>query len=152
MLALIFSLVFVSVKLSGEHGNHLSPSLGEKPCWLMAFPQNHTIATGWLSGFQIHLPGTPPDSSPHIQRRVSGISSWTHSWFSLDVELTGMTKLLVVSLQELSHTWFVAFLTPIGKTKQPFTSIPVVHWLDSNKTPTGLCVSILHNLHLNLNS
>lgn len=87
MLALIFSLVFVSVKLSGEHGNHLSPSLGEKPCWLMAFPQNHTIATGWLCGFQIHLPGTP--RTPLLTYRGEWValapgpipgSPWTWSW------------------------------------------------------------------------
>ena len=49
------------------------------------------------------------------------------------------------------HPWSVAFLTPTGKTRQPH-SIPVVHGLDSNEVPTGLCVSLLHNLHLNLNS
>lgn len=42
----MFSLVFVSVKLNGEPGNRLSPSLGEKPSWLMAFPWNHKAATG----------------------------------------------------------------------------------------------------------
>lgn len=118
MFALMFSLVFVSVKLNGEHGNHLSPSLGEKPSWLMVFPRNHKITTGWLSGFQIHLPGTP-NSSPPKQRRVRGISSWTHSLFYLAVERDGDDQALGPSPGAFSHTWFVAFLTPIGETKQP---------------------------------
>ena len=46
ILALMFSLVFVPVKLNDEHGNHLPPSLGEKPSRLMAFPRNHKAATG----------------------------------------------------------------------------------------------------------
>lgn len=31
-------------------------------------------------------------------------------------------------------------------------SVPGAPGLDSNEAPTGLCVSILHTLHLNLNS
>lgn len=120
MLALMFSLVFVSVKLSGEHGTHLSPSLGENPSWLMAFPRNHKVATGWFSGFQIHLPGTP--RTPLLPRRGEWVASapgpipgstWTWNWWGWPSSWS--------PLQELSHTWFVAFLTPIGKTKQPFT-------------------------------
>lgn len=146
----MFSLVFVSVKLSGEFGNHLPPSLGEKPSWLMAFPGIIKQPPGdFLVSRSICL--GPPNSSPPQQRRESGISSWPPPWFFPDVALMGTTRLLVPPLQELSD--LLCGLPYTHWEKQTAScSIPVAHGLDANKAPTGLCVSILHHLHLNLNS
>lgn len=46
----------------------------------------------------------------------------------------------------------VAFLLPRGENQTALRSVPGAHWLDSSEAPTGLCVFILHNHHLNLNS
>ena len=131
----MFGLVFVSVKLNGEDGSHLPPSLGDAPSWLMAFPGDHKTATGGQgrSGFQIHLPGVPKRLSSPTKRRGSGISSWTCSWFYLDGELTGDDRVLGSPLQERLHTWSVAFLTPIGKTKQPRSLSPSLIGLTQTK-------------------
>lgn len=51
MLALIFSLVFVSVKLSGEHGNHLSAFPGGEALLADGFsPESYNShrVTFWL--------------------------------------------------------------------------------------------------------
>ncbi|KAF7479312.1 Hypothetical predicted protein [Marmota monax] len=96
----MFSLVFVSVKLSGEPGTHLSPSLREKPSWLMALG----VATG-NSGFQIHLLEAPTSSSPE-QRRVSGRG----------VDGVGKPG---SPLQEPLQRLVVVFLIPLWTTRRP---------------------------------
>lgn len=96
----MFSLVFVSVKLNGEHGTYLSPSLGKKPSWLMALG----VATQ-DPGFQIHLLEAPTSSSPK-QRRVSGGG----------VDGVGKPG---SPLQEPLQRSLVALLTPLGTTRQP---------------------------------
>lgn len=146
----MFSLVFVSVKLNGAHGNHLPPSLGEKPSWLMAFPpesRNSHRVTFWLPDPSAWDPRTPllPSRGEWVALAPGPIPGSTWTW-----SLTGTTKPLVPSpgafsalVCGLPHTHW--------ENQAASCSNPVAHWLDSNEALTGLCVSILHNLHPNLN-
>lgn len=85
-LALTSSLVFVSIKLNGEHGNHLSPSLGEKPSWLMALPHHYHIASRDSVAFRsICLrPQTPllPSRGEWVAAAPGPMpaSAWTWGW------------------------------------------------------------------------
>lgn len=99
----MFSLVFVSIKLNGEHGKHLFRlPWGRNPLGRWLFPGIIKQPPGdFLASRAICL--GPPNSSPPKQRRVRGISSWTHSWFHLDPEQTGMTRLLVPSPGAFAH-------------------------------------------------
>lgn len=114
----MFSLVFVSVKLNGEHG---------KPPF--AFPGGETLLADGFSPelsnshrvtFWLPDPSAWDPRTPLLPRRgewaalapgPSPGSTWTWGWWR--------RPSLRSVLRELPQTWFVAFLTPIGKTKQP---------------------------------
>lgn len=68
----MFGLVFVSVKLNGEDGSHLPPSLGDAPSWLMAFPGDHKTATRGAGTFRLLDPsawGPQTPLLPHEEER-----------------------------------------------------------------------------------
>ncbi|KAK7823167.1 hypothetical protein U0070_027374 [Myodes glareolus] len=69
--------------------------------------------SGFGHGIAVHLPETPELLTSQWGRWSD---SWSPSYFSLDVGLVEMTK-PGSPPQESLHVWFVAFLTPIGKTK-----------------------------------
>lgn len=130
--------------------------LGEKPSWLMVLPWHYQITTRGFSGFQVHLPETP-ELLTSQWGRWSGSDSWSPSYFSLDVGLVEMTK-PGSPPQESLHVWFVAFLTPIGKTKEPHTLFPPLIGLIQTKLQQAFVgffvvffLFILHNHALNLN-
>jgi len=135
----MFSLVFVSVKLSGEPGNHLFAFGGET---LLAdgFPppppesQNSHRVTFWLPDPSAWDPRTPLLPS---RGKWVALAPRPHSWFYLDMELTGTAKPLVPSpgafsalVCGLPHTHW--------ENQTASCSIPFAHWLDSNEALTGL--------------
>lgn len=111
--------VFVSVKLNSECGNPPLAFPGGETLLANGSSLALSITTRGLSGFQIHLPETPR-SSPPKRGDGAAVDSWSPSYFSLDVGLVEMTE-PGSPPQEPLHVWFVAFFSPIGKTKQPHT-------------------------------
>jgi hypothetical protein len=116
-------------------GTIFQPSLEEKSSWLMALPQHyHIVPQGlWFPD--------PSARDPELLSSQAGESEWQQLLVPvlscLDVGLMEMTK-PGFPLQEPLQAWFVAFLTPIGKTKQPHTQSQSLIGL-IKEAPTGLC-------------
>lgn len=114
----------------------------------MALPH---LASRGLSSLEIHLPETPP---PQLLSSQSGESEWPR--------LLGLWRVLPgCGAKGDDQAWVsspgasaqVVRGLPHAHWENQIVShsIPIAHWLDSNKVTTGLCVLILHNHHLNLN-
>lgn len=111
--------------------------LGEKPSWLMALPRDYQITTRGLSGFQVHLPETPPAPYlpvgemewqrllvPFLLQPGCGAGGDDQAW----VSSAGASACVV---RGLPHTHW--------ENQIASHSFPTAHWLDSNEAPTGLC-------------
>lgn len=145
----MFSLVFVSVKLSGEYGNHLPLFPGGETLGWWLFPGIIKLChrvTCWLRSICLGPSRIPllPLGGEWAQKLLDRFPVLPGRGADSDDRVLGL-------LSRSLHTWSVAFLTPTGKTRQPH-SIPAAHGAWFKRSPNRLCVSLLHNLHLNLNS